>query len=71
MSRSVAVEIAQTYLSTIYGDGQIKGEMPLKAEVRLGVWHVEGSINPGWDGGVAEIEICKSNGRVLSVIHGK
>jgi hypothetical protein len=70
-SRSVALDIARTYLSTIYGQDQTKSEMPLKAELRMGVWHVEGSLKPGRDGGVAEIEICKSNGRVLSVMHGK
>ena len=69
--RSIALEIARTYLSAIYGAEQIAAEMPLKATVREGVWHVEGVLKPGFDGGVAEIEICQSTGRVLSVRHGK
>jgi hypothetical protein len=69
--QSTALEIARTYLSAIYGAEQIAGEMPLKASVRDGIWHIEGSLKPGFKGGVAEIEICKSTGRVLSVRHGK
>jgi len=70
-SESVVLDVARIYLSAIYGAGQIKNEMPLKAKIRMGVWHIEGSLKAGFDGGVAEIEICKSNGRVLSVIHSK
>lgn len=68
--RSVALKIAGIYLSAIYG-AEIEDEKPLKVSVRDGVWHVEGTIRPGWKGGVAEIEICQTTGRVLSVRHGK
>ena len=69
--RTIALEIARTYLSAIYGAEQIAREMPLKASVREGVWHVEGVLKPGFKGGVAEIDICQSTGHVLSVRHGK
>jgi hypothetical protein len=74
-NQSVAVAIARTYLSALYGADHIKRELPLIAELRRDVWHVEGSFKnrgaPRMKGGVAIIEICKSNGRVLSVIHEK
>ncbi len=70
-SQSVALDIARTYLWTIYGADQMKREMPLKATLRSGVWRVVGTWKGPGFGGNAEIEICRSNGRVLSVIHGE
>jgi hypothetical protein len=68
---SVAVALARTYLSAIYGAKQINDQLPLKATVHRGVWRVEGTLKPNLKGGVAEIEICQSTGQVLSVDHGK
>jgi hypothetical protein len=70
-SQSVAVALARTYLSEVYGARQINGQLPLKAKVHKGVWRVEGTLKPGLKGGVAEIEICQSTGQVLSIEHGK
>jgi hypothetical protein len=68
---SVAVAVARTYLSAIYGAKQINEQLPLKAMVHKGVWRVEGTLKPNLKGGVAEIEVCQSTGQVLSVDHGK
>lgn len=72
-NKVAAAEISRTYLVTIYGRADIESELPLRASLQRGVWLVQGTGNtaPGSKGGVAMIEICKSNGRVLSVIHEK
>jgi hypothetical protein len=72
-SEVAATDVARTYLSTIYGRQQIENESPLTATLHGDVWHIQGTGNsaPGSKGGVAILEICKSNGRVLSVIHEK
>jgi hypothetical protein len=70
---SLARKIAELYLVSIYGVDTIKDELPLRVLLRRGVWHVAGSWTnvPGQKGGVAEIDICRSNGKVLRVVHGK
>jgi len=70
-SPQIAVQVATTYLSAIYGAKQIAGQQPMLASFRDGVWTVEGSLPPGFTGGVAEIRICRRNGAVLLIAHGK
>jgi hypothetical protein len=66
-----AILVAEAILSPIYGEDNIKGERPFHATLTQGVWTVEGSLPPGWDGGVAMIRIDQRTGAVLSYIHGK
>ena len=48
-----AIRIALAVWEPIYGKKQIDSEKPYRATLRDGVWTVEGSLPPGWRGGVA------------------
>ena len=70
-----AIKIAEAVLIPIYSEKIIKEEKPLKAELKDGVWIVEGSLNCPEEqrclGGVAVIEISKDDGKILRVSHGQ
>ena len=66
-----AIAIAVAVWTPIYGKEKIEGEKPYKAQLKNGVWTVTGSLPEGFDGGVAEIDISKMDGRILRVIHGQ
>ena len=66
-----AIAIAVAVWTPIYGKEKIENEKPYKARLKNEVWTVTGSLPPNTDGGVAEIEIAKDDGRILRVIHGK
>jgi len=67
-----AIKIAVAVWEPIYGEKQIAGEKPYRANLDTnGLWIVEGSLPEGWDGGVAIAEIAKDDGRILRVSHGK
>lgn len=67
-----AARVAEIYLTRTYGAPVIRGELPFKVRLDRGVWTIEGKDLPlGWEGGVAELQICRSNGLVLRVVHGK
>ncbi len=68
-----AIKIAEIVWLNVYGE-EIKDEKPFIAKLKDGkVWIVEGTFNGGMyaKGGVAYIEIQKSDGKILKVIHGK
>ena len=67
---TTAIKVAESILTPLYGT--MANERPLRAEL-IGdtVWSVHGTLPLGWKGGVAEIEILKSDGKVLFVCHGK
>ncbi|MBC8077792.1 MAG: hypothetical protein H7Y32_17080 [Chloroflexales bacterium] len=44
---------------------------PYRAKLEDGVWHVFGSLPPGWRGGTLEAVICASDGKVLKVFHSR
>jgi hypothetical protein len=73
----IAIAIAEIILKSIYGDQTINAERPLSAKLTSGgIWIVQGSFKrqPGTyqiGGGVAEIWISKSDGRILRVSHGE
>ena len=74
--RETAIAIGEVILKSIYGKRMIDAEKPLKATLSPdGVWLIEGSgrLIPGilQKGGVAEIWISKSDGRILRVLHGE
>ena len=66
-----AIRIALAVWEPIYGKKQIDSEKPYRATLKSGVWIVEGSLPPGWLGGVAIAEISASDGTILRVSHGK
>ncbi len=68
-NESTAKQIAEIYLTKIYG-AEIKDELPLQANLQGGIWHLKGHLPRLMLGGVAEIDLCQSNGQVLQVFHG-
>src|SRR5229473_2843898 len=60
-----AIRIALAVWEPIYGRKQIEGQKPYVAVLKGDVLFGEGSLPPGWRGGVAEAEIAKSDGRIL------
>jgi len=66
-----AIKIAEAVWLNVYGP-KIEGDKPFKAQLIKGkVWVVEGTFNSDGFGGVPYIEIQKSDGKILKVIHGK
>jgi len=73
---ATAIKIAVAIWTPIYGEKEIAGEKPYHATLKDSVWTVEGSMPPNplnepMFGGVALIEIVKSDGRILRVEHGE
>ena len=68
---ATAIRIAEAVWLPIYGKDQIESERPFIAELSSDVWTVTGSLPEGWKGGTAEIEIRKTDGTILRVIHGE
>jgi hypothetical protein len=66
----IATRIAETVLSNIYGKEHIEEEKPFSVNLEGDVWIIEGSLYYR-KGGVAYIEIRKSDGKILKVIHTK
>jgi len=67
----VAIRIAVAVWEPIYGAANIERQKPYRAKLTDGVWTVEGSLPPGWLGGVALAEISQSDARILRVSHGR
>jgi hypothetical protein len=65
-----AVKIAEAVLIPIYGE-EIYKERPFTAEKSGDTWIVKGSLPEGYAGGVAEVEISMSDGKILKVTHSK
>jgi len=71
--KETAEKIAEIIFVNIYGE-KIKSEKPFVGTLVDGnVWFVRGSLDPKYKGfgGVASISICKKDGRILRVYHGK
>lgn len=66
-----AVRVAEAILFGIYGDDKIAAERPFTANLKDGVWTVEGHLSEGTDGGVARIKMSKRTAEVLFVEHGR
>jgi len=67
-----AKRIAEAIWLPIYGKKVIDSEKPFKVRLKGDVWIVEGADLPkDWVGGVALVEISKSDCRVLRVSHGQ
>jgi NTF2 fold immunity protein len=69
--QKTAIAVAEAVLVPIYGEKQVASERPFSARLDQDIWTVEGHLPAGWDGGVAEVKIRKTDATVLSVTHGK
>lgn len=67
---TTAVQIAQIIFVRVYGEKVLK-KRPFSAVLKKGIWIVDGSLDKGVDGGVPHIEIQKSDGKIIYLIHGK
>lgn len=67
----IAYNIAESILSKIYGKENIEKQKPFSINLENDIWIIEGNIEKDYLGGVAYMEIRKSNGEVLKVLHGK
>lgn len=80
---ATALSIAEPVLIKQFGKQVIDEEQPFKATLQNGIWTVYGTLccpygkgrrtcEPGrCNGGVAELELRQSDGKVLSISHGK
>jgi NTF2 fold immunity protein len=80
---TIALSIAEHALIKVYGKRQINYERPLKATLEDGIWSVRGTLccpnTKGQricevgrcKGGVAELNLRQSDGKILSMSHGK
>lgn len=67
----MAYEICEIILKQIYGEEIIEEEKPFSIKLADDIWIIEGNIKEEMDGGVAYVEIRKSTGEILKVIHTK
>jgi hypothetical protein len=67
----IAFQIAEPILKQIYGSKKIENEKPFSINIEDDVWVIEGHLDKELLGGVAYMEIRKSNGEILKVIHTK
>ncbi len=65
------ITVAQNTLFPIYGEDNIKGEMPYNIYKFEDKWLVLGSLPENYLGGVFEIVINAETSQIESVIHGK
>ena len=75
-----AVKIAEAVLVPVYGRKQIESEEPLTAHLKGDVWTVAGMLRcpdgrggttTQCEGGVAVVQISKTDARILSMTHYK
>ena len=74
-----AVKIAEAVLTPDYGKKQIESERPFVAMLKGNVWTISGTLRCpdgragtiSCDGGTAEVQIAKDDGRILSMLHYK
>lgn len=72
-----AIRIAEAVMAPVYPATVLEAQRPFQAKLAGDVWTVSGTLpeaaTPGHEtiGGVAFIRICKRNGRILFLTHGK
>lgn len=67
-----AFKIADAILLPIYGENEVEDNKPFTAVLRKGIWTVGGmGYHPGLEGGGMEIDIAKSDGRILRIYAGQ
>jgi hypothetical protein len=70
-NHETAIKIAEAVLVPIYGTDVVAKEQPFMAVLKGNHWIVQGSLPSGFKGGVALVEIDKSNGCIYRITHGK
>ena len=70
-SAATAVTIAEAVLIPIYGRENIRSQKPFEVKKTGEKWIVNGTRRKGWVGGIATIEIARTDGRILRVSHSK
>lgn len=65
-----AKQVAEVIFNRFYSPADVQEEKPLNVHPQDGVWIVRGTMPEGRLGGVAEIWINKSDGRVIHLFHG-
>jgi hypothetical protein len=73
---ATAVKVAEAVLIPVYGKKQIESEEPFTAKLKNDVWTVQGTLHcpdgkPNCFGGVAEVQISKTDARIRFMSHGK
>jgi outer membrane lipoprotein SlyB len=63
--------IAKAVAVEAYGQTQVESQFPLKIRDDGQHWTVVGSLPEGVPGGVVQVLIAKTDGRILSLEHGK
>ena len=67
-----AVKIGEAVLEAIYGEDQIAKERPFSAELENDRWIVRGHLPETQNrGGVSQVELSKSDARILRLTHGR
>lgn len=66
-----AIAVAIAVLIPIYGEEEIQGKQPFTAALKNGKWTVIGSLPKNMVGGVPEVQLLKSSGKILKVSSGK
>lgn len=66
-----AIAIAVAVLIPIYGEDEVNGKRPYRATLKHGKWIITGSLAKNVVGGVPEVQLSKSSGKVLKVSSGK
>ena len=71
-NEETAIKVAEAIWTPIYGEN-INDKKPFVAEYneKEGCWEVRGTLPENTLGGVPEIKINKSDGKILYVHHGK
>ena len=66
----VAFQVAESIFINIYGKENIEEQKPFSINLENDIWIIKGTLYSR-KGGVAYMEIRKSNGEILKVHHGK
>ena len=70
-NENLAIQLAEIYLTSIYGTNCLKRHLPLEANLIDDNWYIYGSIRKDIEGGIPIIKISKINGEILGYIHQK
>jgi hypothetical protein len=66
-----AKQVAEVIFNRFYDPASVQMEKPFSVHLQDGVWIVMGTMPKGLLGGVAEIWMNKSDGRVIHLFHGR
>ena len=68
-----AAGIAEIVAKRIYGDENVEKQKPFIVSLKNDIWYVRGTLSGSQytKGGVLEMEISKSDGKIIRISHGK